>query len=248
LAVSGLVLLFFMLAIWLPGQWWSHDEWWETGGAIGAFGLLAAMCLIGRGHHWRWLGVAASVVGCAMALVGIWLKPDSPEEAFTIVTSIALVAAHANLVVRAPLKPGQHWLGWATIGAGIVTAAFVDALVCVQAHDIDSTLGRLAGAAGVLTGCGSLALLVLARLNRAVDLEPGSIDMVEMTVICPRCRKKQTVPIGDGRCGACDLRINIRVEEPRCRQCGYLLYKLTSDACPECGTPIEGDAPAKAGG
>ena len=30
----------------------------------------------------------------------------------------------------------------------------------------------------------------------------------------------------------------IEIEEAACATCGYPLYKLTSDRCPECGTPI----------
>ncbi len=60
-------------------------------------------------------------------------------------------------------------------------------------------------------------------------------------------RRKQTIELGGSACKACGLRIEVRAEEPRCRQCGYLLYRLTSDTCPECGTPIHRDAPATTG-
>jgi predicted amidophosphoribosyltransferase len=30
----------------------------------------------------------------------------------------------------------------------------------------------------------------------------------------------------------------IKVDEPHCETCGYLLYRLKSDRCPECGTPV----------
>ena len=101
-----------------------------------------------------------------------------------------------------------------------------------------NVLGRFASAAGIVTGCGTLALCVLARLNRKVDFEPFSPGLSEITVVCPRCRKKQPIRIGDSACAACELRISIRIEEPRCPQCDYLLYGLTSDRCPECGTVL----------
>ena len=81
-------------------------------------------------------------------------------------------------------------------------------------------------------------MLVLARLNRRVDFEPLADMPMAVTVICPRCGRRTKVPLGAGGCGACGLRIEINIEEPRCPQCGYLVYKLASDVCPECGTPV----------
>ena len=89
-----------------------------------------------------------------------------------------------------------------------------------------------------MAACGTLALLVLARINRKVDVEPGSADLGEIPLVCPRCRKKQSLPVGNSICASCDLRISIREEEPRCAKCDYLLRGLMSDRCPECGTPI----------
>jgi hypothetical protein len=59
-----------------------------------------------------------------------------------------------------------------------------------------------------------------------------------ITLFCPRCRKKQSLELGGASCTSCGLRIEVRAEEPRCAKCDYLLYKLTSDVCPECGAPI----------
>jgi hypothetical protein len=127
----------------------------------------------------------------------------------------------------------------------MLTAVFVDLVVIddlwFPVGVSSDFLGRLAAAAGIVTGCGTMALVVLARLNRKVDYEPLSPELTHITVACPRCGKKQSVCLGDSVCVGCKLRISIQIEEPRCPQCGYLLYGLPSGRCPECGTVISPD-------
>jgi Zn finger protein HypA/HybF involved in hydrogenase expression len=84
---------------------------------------------------------------------------------------------------------------------------------------------------------------VLARLNRRPRLDTLPPD-IAVTLFCPLCRKKQAIPAGGSACKGCGLRIEVRTEEPTCSQCGYLLYRLTSDNCPECGTPVQRPAAA----
>lgn len=102
----------------------------------------------------------------------------------------------------------------------------------------EEQLVRLGAAGGILAACGSLAMAVLARLNRGVYVEESVTSLSDVELVCPRCRTKQKLPLGDSACAKCGLRINIRVEEPRCATCGYLLIGAVSDRCPECGTPV----------
>jgi ribosomal protein L37E len=83
-----------------------------------------------------------------------------------------------------------------------------------------------------------MAMVVLIAFNRRTELPARAAGLVEMTAVCPRCRRKQQLPIGDAACSACGLKISIRIEEPCCPECGYLLYQLTSDRCPECGKVV----------
>ncbi len=102
----------------------------------------------------------------------------------------------------------------------------------------EEVLGRLAAAGAIVAGCATLAVMVLVRMNRKVDFETLSVELAEITVVCPRCSKKQAIPVGGAICSGCELRISITIEEPRCPKCDYLLYGLPSDRCPECGTLI----------
>ena len=239
-----------MIATWIPRTPVRvfNENWWETSASLAIFGGLAVLCLIGFGtgdrRHWRWAGIVASIIACTMWLIDIWIGAGSDLGfvIFCVFISVAAVVAHANVSLFCPVTPEQRWVRGGTIAAAMLTAGLIDLLVAADRHmgigvEYD-VLGRLASAAGIVTGCGTLALCVLARINRKVDFEPFSPELSEITVVCPRCRKKQLIRIGDSACAACELRISIRIEEPRCPECDYLLFGLTSDRCPECGATI----------
>ena len=140
---------------------------------------------------------------------------------------------------------GQHWLRLATIAAGVTTGVLLDLIIIfeIDLDGVESIPGRLTAASAILATCGSLALLILARFHRRIDLEGPGAAALQMTIVCPRCRKRQRVAVGSSTCCRCDLRLHIRVEEPRCPKCEYLLYGIESDRCPECGQEL-----ARAGG
>lgn len=255
-ARTGLVVVVaaaaaFLLATWGPRWGLPEQECWETGGAILSLGMLAVVALGGvgsdKGRHWRWVGVMASAAALAMWLTDIWMGVGSDPGfvAWCVLISVAVVVAHANLALNTPLAPHQRWILAVAIGATMVTAVLFDLLIAEEklgpSRFYTHTFERILAAAAIVASCGSLALCVLARMNRRVEFEPVMAELVNVVVICPRCRRKQQVHVGGAVCSGCGLRITISVEEPRCPTCEYLLYGLTSDRCPECGSPIAGD-------
>lgn len=238
--------LLILLAIWMPEQRWNSqaDDLWLTAFSIGGFGVLSALCLINAGlsarRYWPWAGILAAMVACVLALIHIWADIKGGAGLFTAITCLAVMIAHANLAILVPLKDGQRWVRLGTLAAVFITGIVVTVYVIYdeQNHTLYG-LERLAAASGIVAGCGSMALLVLARMNRQVEHEPESFTATEIMLVCPRCNKKQTLAIGEAACSDCQLRIFVRIEEPRCPACGYLLYKLASDRCPECGLAIE---------
>ena len=251
----------FMAGTWIPNGFYIRVSCRGTGVALGLFGGLAVLALVGLGtgdpRHWRWAGVAASVLTCGMWLIEIWtgVSSDPGFVVFCVLLSLTVVIAHANLSMVCPLTKRQHWVRAGTISAAILTAVSIDIVIAGEKllrfgldeviYGMDEVLGRVAAAAGIVAGCGTLALCVLARINRKVDYEQLSPELTEMVVLCPRCGKKQSVSFGGAVCAVCKLRISIRIEEPRCPTCDYLLYGLVSDRCPECGTLIGINAPAR---
>ena len=252
LAVSIAGLLLLLTATYLPDNSYKTSQWLDTAFAVYYLGLISALCLVGHGsdrHYWRWIGVAAGAVACIIALLRIWLHDFAFHNVLvsmtntniirsnaTLVTmaSISVVVAYTNLVRLIPLRKGHGWLRVGTIATGLGAAAYFDMSAIVHVSAADYYL-RGAVAAGILAGCGSLAMLVLARFDRPADAEMLS---TELTLTCPRCNRKQAISTGTSDCADCGLQFELHVEEPRCRHCEYLLYGLTSDQCPECGTPI----------
>jgi hypothetical protein len=179
--------------------------------------VLAVLCLIGSGtdrRHWRWLGAIAAAAAFSISAYAIILDIHKASAFFVCVVSVAAVVAHANAMAWCPLKPAQRWLLWGTIGAGIATGGFVD-LARITSPWQEEMLGRLAGATAIIAGCGTLALLILARINqRIVPVAATLADLREIALTCPRCRARQTVALGSGKCAACGLLIQVRVQEP----------------------------------
>jgi hypothetical protein len=249
LVLAALVFVSLMIATWTDWSWSRREEWWESSSALAIFGAAAVCCLVGLGtdrRHWRFVGLAACAAGLAIAVVAIWRHLEEGSGVFIIICSIAGLVAHANLAMFCPLKPGQFWLRYGTILCVLLTAIFIDADAVLHPrhgrYDSD-LLMRLAGASGFVAACGSLALLILARLNQRFAHAPILAEIKQITLICPGCQKKHTFDVGQAQCPTCKLRIHTRIEEPRCPNCDYLLYMLQSDRCPECGQLVADQPP-----
>lgn len=252
LTVAGVTFTLLLIATWIENLALARGQmWFESSAMVGWIGLAVAGALIGidqprdglADRLWlvlRGMGALAGLAAIAIGLYAVWNRIHSDTGLWTTLISISVVATHANLCRLAPLTPGQQWLRIATIAAGVATAIGVDLCVTFDAagHEIDALI-RVASASGLITSCGSLALIVLTRMNRRVSEAPPVLEAIrEITLICPACGRKQTLPAGTASCPDCRLRIFTRFEEPRCVGCEYLLFNLKSDRCPECGTPV----------
>jgi hypothetical protein len=98
-----------------------------------------------------------------------------------------------------------------------------------------SVIGFL-GLASII-GTITVPLAAVSRANRD-DLPNESVHTnVRITLTCPKCGYRQEMRAGNARCTSCGTGVFIEVEEPRC-VCGYLIYQLQGDTCPECGRPV----------
>jgi hypothetical protein len=246
LALTALCLVLALFAIWLPwgARYDTIERLWGTAATVSGMGLLAVAALVGFGEdrrHWRWAGVLSGVAACWIAIASVWAGEFRHENLLAACIAVAFWVALAIPLRRIDLKREHRWLGHATLAAGGLAAALWTMLV----WGFDEDLGaRAAAACSILTACGVMALGLLARLNRKVDTRDLPSDLRNITLFCPRCNKKQTLLLGNSACGACGIKLEIKAEQPSCRECGYLLYGQTAERCPECGTSVVQQAAA----
>jgi hypothetical protein len=240
MAVEFILLMLAVRMDWLQS---SDDRGPATAGVCAIFFPLLIMSLAGLGAVpgalWRWPAIALSVISLAVSLAGIWRSvPDHPG-AFALLVTIPTVLAYFNLAMLCPLKRGQIWVRWVAVVSVVATAVCVDFGVFLDAAQNGELFARLAAATGIIAGCATLALAILAALNRKLERPTITLDNVHsLDVICPLCRKKQKITTGGASCAECGLRIVVNLEQPQCAKCGYILYGLKFERCPECGTVV----------
>ncbi len=161
----------------------------------------------------------------ACAMVGIGLAHSG---VFSLVrTSSRLLLATKVLVMACVWLAAVVWTGYAIVEQ-YITNWMVDVTIAVSGMIVT-----------VLALLGTIIVPVAAH-GRA-DRELTAVESIErrlrIELECPQCRQMQEVPTGSPRCRTCRARLTVEVEEPRCA-CGYLLYQLSGDYCPECGASI----------
>jgi len=249
LGFSAAVLLLWLGAIVLEWQGKSNFNLFEYGWSLGACGLFIVAALTGAGaDRWylRWIGVISAVTGLFIAARYIHSGESWHTEPLLAFGTLSLVIGHANLALRCRLKSSQIWLAYGTIAAVAAASVFTNISAKADAGDIwddRSACSRIAGAAGVLAACGTLALAILYRINQRI-LPPGEkkAELNSIAIVCPVCQMKQTIAGGAGTCDQCGLEFQIKMIEPRCPACGYSLLMFRGDRCPECGAATSSEA------
>jgi hypothetical protein len=91
----------------------------------------------------------------------------------------------------------------------------------------------------LITAVGTIAvpIALASKSSKAVEANESIDPRVQVHLGCPKCGERQTHRPGYAKCPNCRAGLFIEIEEPRC-ECGYLLYRLTGDHCPECGRVV----------
>ena len=263
LAVIAACGLLGVVAIVAPSRF--IDERVLATGFVVGMHALGAMVLIAFGRDQpRLLAAALAALTLSMLLFSATTVLDNAMSApvqewsarfGAACVTITLVLGHRMLV--APMLRDFHASALVRITkrAALVSATVAGAIILIPILLDDLTGGgeilmRLFGIGLIVAAASTLALGAMALLmKRPGDDEPGLLSRgVSVAMTCPRCARPIDAVSGrESRCEGCRLRVRVTLEEPRCA-CGYLLYELKSDTCPECGREIpEGDRWGRSG-
>lgn len=207
--------------------------------------LGCALCLEkGRSRHVCMLGLAASGASFVLLEVLIWMPrwqthgiEESLARAAGVATIWAVCCPHFAILGFARPGTGLAWVIPTTRVAVVMLALLLTVIVLSDGGENEFVF-RAVGVLGTLTLLGTITLPVLNWIAVMRGREGVVTAALPVTLTCPRCGQAETRPAGSSACSKCGLRIRLEIEEERCTSCGYSLYQLTSDRCPECGAVI----------
>jgi transcription elongation factor Elf1 len=220
---------------------------------VGGFSLICLACAIvidrRRAPIVMWVGLGTSLAALAVWVLTVWSEPlrigsggfDTLIKIGTTLTVACCWAAHFGILLLLPVQR-REWRILRT--ATFVTTGLLGVAIVVTAWgEIDKEwMFKVIAVLSILGSCGTVVTPILALIERIQRRgEPVTIQRsLRLTLTCPRCGRDQQVLVGRSKCQECGLQFRIEVEEPHCT-CGYPIYKVEGDRCPECGRAIPVD-------
>jgi hypothetical protein len=219
--------------------------------------ILLASIEKGRFVNLSWFTMAALSAVAAGWLVMLWLinpasstsSLDHHWRALATLSILLVMLLFAGQALAMPIR--SPWLKAARIALLSNAILFLSLVIwmvwarAMRRANIAQVMLPLASWWGALTLLASFGVLGAAgrsgrRRARATETVAGE---ARLRYLCPRCCAEQVSVAGVARCRHCRQVLLIEIEEPRC-ECGYLLYRLAGEACPECGRAIAAAGPA----
>ncbi|MHC5113988.1 MAG: hypothetical protein ACYTGP_06120 [Planctomycetota bacterium] len=216
----------------------------------------AVFIRMGRFPVLMWLALLACPAAVVTWMILIWFGETMDDDR---AANLARFAGTATVGVVGSLHTGAfghlstrnralHWSRWVLIALAWCFAAMLLTIIWL-AEWLEMVVSQWVLVTVVFTtaGFGGIALLgsLLVRIAFRLEAErerrrAASVpSSVRMGLVCPECGDELSLGQGNGRC-RCGFSVNVEFEEPRCA-CGYLLFRLSGDLCPECGAIVPPD-------
>lgn len=238
LVLSGGVFAFIVMGI-ISYDTYRHNRLEDMGYWLGPYLLIIVANMVGVTSrsilNWRWIGVIFTLIAYAFCVKAIFSpQPSDWPLDLTWFTVASVVLGYTNVAFRTSLEPAWRWMRWVGIALITVTGALVIRSVTLSSFGESET--RVINIVGTLALGVSLAIYLIKRMYRKPVriVAPASL-IPTINATCPACQCNQNLSVGDSACQRCGLLFSIQVIEPRCLNCGYLLYRIDSAQCPECG-------------
>ena len=216
----------------------------------GGIGLTAAQ-VIQRGHSVRIMrGCCTLIIALLLLwLVYVWLLAEygsayrllsflSPLAICSVTTAMVVIAAY---ILSLETKSQEIQIGKRVVVCLLLICTVVSYTIIWfdELTQFDFlTIGLVFGWVVTILGLAAISLAVRRENKPRGKLIRTIPKRVKMKMTCPQCQQWLEAPSGPARCEDCGLRLIIEIQEPRC-PCGYLLYELKGNVCPECGRVIE---------
>lgn len=258
LSCVALAMLTGIAAVLLP-RGWVDDEVNITILIVGFYALGGLIVVVlggisgtdGRKQRWTLrLATTALFISMAIFIATIWIESAINwrwENFFwksgAIALTIGITFVHRLIVSPLTCNLLSFRIAKRTaLIAGPLTGSII---VLAIANDgfghYDNLMVRVLAISSIITAGSTIAAGALAFFTpKPGEDEQSSYDTsLHIQITCPRCNTSLKAQSNkDSRCPNCKLKVRVEIKEPRCI-CGYLLYQLNSDNCPECGKPIQ---------
>ena len=261
LVFVAIAMLTGIAAVLLPTGW-IRDEILVTIFIIGAYslgGIVIVATVPKHGKHKWTLRTCVATLSFSMVVFisTIWIESTLKsywndyfsnywEDYFwksAFITLIIGVAATHWLMIL-PLNLPLFWFRIIKRTALIAAAAVVLIITIGIINDgfwyLDELFVRILSIAAIIAAGSTIATGAIAIFapKPGEDEQPSYDTTLPIQLTCPRCSTSIKAQSNkDSRCPSCKLKVRVEIKEPRCT-CGYLLYQLNSQTCPECGKPI----------
>lgn len=217
---------------------------------MGVFGIASTHAM--RRGRLMWLmraTIVAVVIAAGVSVAALWwhalwarrFLPMQPQMLGSISLVVIVTVISGQLLVQRidsqMLRLGQLAASGSVAFLGVVGLTLIWSWPAWE-HWEDQVL--LATTMWVLaTGLFiAIVALLMQREIKPTKIGRESIpDRIKLRLLCPNCNAEQTLATGRARCGVCRYVMMIEIEEPRC-ECGYLIYRLVGETCPECGRAV----------